>query len=184
MGLIVLLQNISQTRLLNFSVETPLCKSPWSLPQLFATQSVTELVNRTLAGVLTLAGTREVLVSPGRFFFLLRFAQPNEMDAETGTAQVLSIGQRMEKQEFSLQINFSTQFRWRCQIYDSQGNREGIGKSERNIHDLSETWIQLGHRTDSALLLGSVWVVLAVGMATVNCYGAGGCVIQHANELK
>ena len=65
----------------------------------------------------------------------------NETDADTRTGQVLFNGQRMEKQEHSFQINFSTQFRWRCQIYDSQGNREGIGKSERNIHDLSETWI-------------------------------------------
>ena len=71
-----------------------------------------------------------------------------------------------------------------AKYYDGQGNREGIGKSGRNIHDLYETRVQLGHKADAALLLGSVWVFMAVGMATVNWYGAGGCVIQHANELK
>lgn len=59
--------------------------SPSSLPSALCYCNVSEFgLTRTLAGVLTLAGTSEALVSPGRFF--LPDFQPVEMDAETGTA--------------------------------------------------------------------------------------------------
>ena len=113
-----------------------------SIPKFITPQCdgiVMELVGWIHSGVL--AWGKTPCLGQGVSFSDQILATNNETDADTRTGQVLFNGQRMEKQEHSFQINFSTQFRWRCQIYDSQGNREGIGKSERNIHDLSETWI-------------------------------------------
>jgi len=66
--------------------------------------------------------SREVL-----FFNHIHLAN-NKTDAETGTAQALFNGQRMEKQEPSSQINFSTQFGPRLQIYRVIGKDPDAGK--------------------------------------------------------
>ena len=75
-------------------------------------------------------------------------AASNETNAETGIAQALFNGQRMEKQEPSSQISFSTQFGWRYQMYMMiEVIKEGVGKTGRNIHDISKNrgvvWSQI-----------------------------------------
>ena len=124
-------------------------------PQIYVLKSyspvwwyVTELVGWIHAGVL--AWGKTPCHGQGVSFSDQIWATNNETDADTRTGQVLFNGQRMEKQEPSflfflvclfILIGKLTQFRWIYQIYDSQGNREGIGKSGRNTHDLSETWV-------------------------------------------
>ena len=51
-----------------------------------------------------------------------------ETDTETEAALALFSSQRMEKQEPHSQINFSPHFRWRHQIWEGRGKREGIEK--------------------------------------------------------
>ena len=68
------------------------------------------------------------VMSSGSFFFNHIHLANNKTDAETGTAQALFNGQRMEKQEPSSQINFSTQFGPRHQIYRIIGKDPDAGK--------------------------------------------------------
>ena len=63
----------------------------------------------------------------GSFSDQIRVAD-NETDAETEAALALFRSQRMEKQEPRSQINFSPHFRWRHQIWEGRGKREGIEK--------------------------------------------------------
>lgn len=72
------------------------------------------LVDRTCTGVLAQPKAPH-LGQRGSFPYQICIAS-NETDAETGIAQALFSGQRMERREPSSQINFSIQFRWRHQI--------------------------------------------------------------------
>ena len=76
---------------------------------LLYTDTLTELVYWTHARVL--AWAKAPYLGQGSSFSDQIRAANNKTDAETGTAQALFNGQRMEKREPSLQINFSTQFR-------------------------------------------------------------------------
>lgn len=79
----------------------------------------------------------------------------------------------------SSQINFSTQFGQIPHLYRSSYEREGIGKSGRNIHNLSKNRFVcgLGPELRQYSFSVRVWAFLVVVMATVNCHGTGECVI-------
>lgn len=88
---------------------------------------VTELVNQIYAGILEVLFSNWIL------------AGNNETNFKTGTAQAVFNGRRMDKLEPSLQINFSNQFRWMHQTYRRvMVKGRDLGKSRRNIHELSE----------------------------------------------
>lgn len=84
----------------------------------------------------------------------------------------------MKKQEPSLQVNISTQFRRRHQIYR---------RVELKVRDLERvggkfmSYGRTGHSLDLELMQlsfsGLVWAILFVFLATGNCHGIGGCVI-------
>lgn len=76
---------------------------------------VTELITWTFPEVLGRAKTP--CLSWGGSFPTWICRASNETDAETETAQALFNSQRMEKLEFSLQINFSTPFGLKHHIY-------------------------------------------------------------------
>lgn len=62
----------------------------------------------------------------------------NETNAGIGTAVALFNGRRMGKHEPSLQTNFTTQFRQRCQICKRTEVKRRDLESVRDIHYLSE----------------------------------------------
>ena len=65
---------------------------------------------------------------------------------------------------------------------EGPSKRERIGKSGRNIREnRGVVWTWNWWQLSFSVL---VWAFLVVVMATVNCHGAGGCVIQHANVLQ
>ena len=84
----------------------------------------------------------------------------------------------MKKQEPSLQINFSTHFRWRHQIYRRMREKGGNWK-EWEEH----SWIiqEQGHGLDPEMMQFSfsviAWGFSDVVMAIANYQGTGGCVI-------
>ena len=99
---------------------------------------VTKLVDWTCSGVPAQAETP--CLNQGGSFSNRICAADNKTDAKTGIAQALFNDQRMERQEPSSEINFSTQLGQRHQIYSIAGSskREGFGNSRRNINELSE----------------------------------------------
>ena len=115
---------------------------------------------------------RDPLSRPGRFFFLFFSIFANsKTDAETGTAQTLFNGQRMEKQEPSSQINFFlTQLEQRHQIYRrvKVKGRE-LERGEGISTSYPRTGVGLYLETDVTLLF-------SLCMGFHSCCGAGGCV--------
>ena len=111
---------------------------------------ITELVNQTRTRVLAPA-EMPCLGQGDSFSYQIRTAN-HETDAETGTAQALFNGQRMEKQKPSLQINFSTQFGWRHHIYRRVEVKGRELERGRNIRDLSENRGVVWTGTEAILL--------------------------------
>ena len=93
-------------------------------------------------------------------------------DAETGAAEALCNSQRMEKQELSLQINFSTHFGQRHQILKRVEEMWGNWKVWEEY-----SWVigEQGCGWDLALMQPSFSVLLepflVVVMVIVNCQG-------------
>ena len=95
--------------------------------------NVTELVDWTHTGALAQAKTP--CLSQGGSFSSWICPANNKTNAETGIAQALFNGQRMEKWETSSQINFPTQFGQRHQIYRMVEGKGRELERGRNIHD-------------------------------------------------
>ena len=77
-------------------------------------------------------------------------------DAETGAAEALCNSQRMEKQELSLQINFSNQCGWRHHLYRRVEVKGSVLEREGGIfmtYPRTQMWFESG---TSATLLFSL----------------------------
>ena len=105
--------------------------------------------------------------------------------------QILVNGQRKEKPDPNSQINFSTQFRWRPQIYQ-RFKVKGRDLERVGVIFMSHlrTGVWFGLRTDATLIFSHCMAFLVAVMATVNPPGASWCVIyliyynEHIMRLK
>ena len=95
-----------------------------------------ELVNGKYARVL--AQVKNPYLGQGGSFSNLICTASNKTDAQTGTAQVLFSGQRMEKWEPGSPISFLIQFGQRHQIYRRVQVKGRKLESRRSTHVLSE----------------------------------------------
>ena len=105
--------------------------------------------------------------------------------------QILVNGQRKEKPDPNSQINFSTQFRWRPQIYQ-RFKVKGRDLERVGVIFMSHlrTGVWFGLRTDATPIFSHCMAFLVAVMATVNPPGASWCVIyliyynEHIMRLK
>lgn len=103
---------------------------------------------------------------PGSFSFSTRFAQPiRKLMPRPGEHKLYSVTKNRDPS--SLQINFSTQLRWRHQIQRRVEVKERNGKGRRNFHDNSDlVWTWDARQLSFSVL---VWAFPLVVMATINC---------------
>ena len=117
---------------------------------------VIELVDRTHAGVLAWAECKTPCLCQGGSFSNQIHVANNKTNAETGTAQALFDGQRMEKWKPSSQINFSTQFGQRHQKHKRvQLKGRELERKGGIVMSYPKTWVWFGPGIDATLLFSS-----------------------------